>query len=338
MIRFGLVGFGAIGTMRARALRRTPGAQLRVVADPVPERRAEAATRFGVRAAAGAEELLRSDDIDAVIVSTPPNMHRDQCLMALEAGKHVLCEKPLATTVEDCRRLVEAAGVHGLTLGTGFNYRFYPAVTKARKLVAEGRIGQLDHVKGFAGHPGGPEFTHPWVHDATIMGGGALMDNGIHVADLTLHFLGEVAERHRYGSENVWGFRGSEDNGYVLMRTAAGAVGVLHASWTEWPGYRISVEIYGTRGCVQVRYPPMVTIFHERPLGSAKRGRRKVFVFPVFQVLERLRSYRWTVEESFVAEQDDFMGRIAGGRGVGGTGLDGLRAVELVLSHGAGDG
>ena len=163
---------------------------------------------------------------------------------------HVLCEKPLATTVQDCRSIVEAARRYRRTLGTGFNYRFYPAIAKARELIAEGRIGELDHVKSFAGHPGGPEFTHQWVHDSTIMGGGALMDNGIHVADLTLHFLGEVLESHRYCTERVWRFRGSEDNGYVLMRTSQGVVGMLHASWTEWPGYRFSVDIYGTEGCI----------------------------------------------------------------------------------------
>jgi len=337
MMRFGLIGFGAIGALRAKALRRTAGAELRMVVDPVSERRGEAAARFGVRVAAGIDDIIRSKDIDAVIVSTPPNLHRQHCEMALQAGKHVLCEKPLATTVQDCRSIVEAARRYRRTLGTGFNYRFYPAIAKARELIAEGRIGELDHVKSFAGHPGGPEFTHQWVHDSTIMGGGALMDNGIHVADLTLHFLGEVLESHRYCTERVWRFRGSEDNGYVLMRTSQGVVGMLHASWTEWPGYRLSVDIYGTEGCIHVRYPPMATILYERPLGSAKRGRRKIFFFPLFQVLERLRSYRWTIEKSFIAEQMDFINRLNGREGIGATGLDGLRAVEVAASRDSND-
>jgi len=318
--------------LRAKALRQTAGAELRVIADSLPERLAEAAAREGVRTTTSIEELVGSNDIDAVIVSTPPNRHRQQCEISLRNGKHVLCEKPLATTVEDCRSILQTAQRYDRTFGTGFNYRFYPAVIKARELIQAGRIGSIDHVKSFAGHPGGPEFTHQWVHDASIMGGGALMDNGIHSADLTLHFLGDVAEAQGIVTETVWQFRGSEDNGYLLMRNTNGKVGVLHASWTEWRGYSFHVDIYGTEGCIRLSYPPMLTILYDRPVGGAKRGRRHISWFPIFQFRERLLSYRWTVVQSFIAEQVDFMERIAGRPGVGATGIDGLRAVELVSS------
>jgi predicted dehydrogenase len=330
--RFGLIGCGAIGEFRAQALKQTPQAELKQVVDALPERSAEFARRFGVRAAASIDDLIASPDIDAVIVSTPPNLHREHCEKALRAGKDVLCEKPLASTVEDCYRIVETAAACGRTLATGFNYRFYPAVMKARELIAAGRIGEVDHVKSFAGHPGGPEFTHHWVHDATIMGGGALMDNGIHAADLTLHFLGEIAESCGLATENIWRFAHSEDNGFVMMRTPQGRVGTLHASWSEWRGYRFHIDIYGTKGCIRVWYPPMMTVLHERPVGSAKRGARKTFLFPMFQLNERLRSYRWTIVQSFVAEQQDFLQRMQGHKGVGATGVDGLRAVEMVAS------
>jgi predicted dehydrogenase len=329
MMRFGLVGYGAIGKFRAAALKQTPGAELSLIVEPVAERRAQAEREQGVRTTGSLEEAAASRDVDVLIISTPPNLHRAHCEIALRGGKHVLCEKPLATTVEDCQAIVETAEQCQRTLGTGFNYRFYPAVAKARELIAAGRIGKVDHVKGFAGHPGGPEFTHPWVHDPSVMGGGALMDNGIHVADLTLHFLGEVNESYGVASENVWQFHGSEDNGYVLMRTAEGRVGTLHASWSEWRGYRLSLDIYGTEGCIRVWYPPMLTVLHERPVGKAKAGKRRIFPFLKFQVCERLRSYRWTVTQSFIAEQLDFMARVAGEPGVGATGIDGLRTVEL---------
>jgi predicted dehydrogenase len=233
-MRFGLIGYGAIGAVRAKALSQTPGAELRMIVDASRDKREEAAAAWRVRCSADVAELVADKDIDAVIVSTPPNLHAAHCEEALAAGKHVLCEKPLASTVEDCRRIVNAAERNRKTLGTGFNYSFYPAVAKARELIQAGAIGQVHAVVGFAGHPGGPEFTHRWVHDPAIMGGGALMDNGIHAADLTLHFLGEVAEAHGYRGEAVWQFPGSEDNGFVLMRTASGRVGTLHASWSEW--------------------------------------------------------------------------------------------------------
>ncbi len=329
MMHFGLIGYGAIGRLRAQALSQTPGAVLSMVAEPSPERRADA-ERAGWPVASSLDQLLDSKEIEAVIVSTPPNLHRSHCEAALRAGKHVLCEKPLAPTLLDCQSIVDTARQEGQVLATGYNYRFYPAVAKARELISTGRIGEVDHVKGFAGHPGGREFTHQWVHDPSIMGGGALMDNGIHLADLTLHFLGETSWNCGLSTERVWGFQGSEDNGYLLMRTPEGRVGTLHASWSEWPGYHFYVEIYGTEGCVRASYPPMMTVFWDRPTGSAKRGRRHFFLFPLFQLQERLRSYRWTVVRSFVDEQLDFMTRIQGQAGVGATGVDGLRAVELV--------
>ncbi len=328
-MRFGLLGCGAIGALRAQALRATPGAELHAVVDPVAERARALATASGAIVAASLEELLDSPQIDAVVVSTPPHLHRRQVEMALRAGKHVLCEKPLAPTAEACRIMVAVAEQHGQTLATGFNYRFYPAVAKARELIAAGRLGDVDHVASATGHPGGPEFTHPWVQDPKIVGGGALMDNGIHLADLTLHFLGPISEAHGFATERVWHFPGSEDNGYVLMRTPEGRIGTLHASWSQWRGYHFQVEIVGTRGSVRLQYPPMATIFYERPDGSAKRGRRQVFFFPGFQIRERLHSYRWTVVRSFVAEHVDFMNRVAGRGGIGATGLDGLRAVEV---------
>jgi predicted dehydrogenase len=332
-MRFGLIGYGTIGAVRAESLAQTPGAELRIIAEVIPGARARACERWkNVRVIEDFRDLVAAPDIDAVIVSTPPNVHRLHCETALAAGKHVLCEKPLASTVEDCRAIVATAERRGRTLATGFNYRFYPAVVKARELIESGRIGEIVHVASFAGHPGGPEFTHHWVHDPDIMGGGALMDNGIHAADLTLHFLGHVEEAHGFSSDRVWNFGRSEDNGFVLMRTASGRIGTLHASWTEWPGYHFHVDIQGTQGGIRLWYPPMATLLYDRPRGSAKRGRRSVFLFPKMQILERLRSYRWTIIQSFIAEHQDFMRRVSDDKGVGATGVDGLRAVELAYS------
>lgn len=329
MMRFCLVGFGAIGRLRAQALLQTMGADLALVVEPALERRKEAA-RLGVPTLASLDEPGALSGIDAVIVSTPPHLHLAPCLAALAAGKPVLCEKPLAPSVDDGRILVGAASRAGVVLATGFNYRFYPAVTRARELIAAGRIGEVDFVKSFSGHPGGPEFTHPWVHDPGVMGGGSLMDNGIHVADLTLHFLGDAVDTHGFATEHVWGFHGSEDNGYLLARTSNDRVGMLHASWTKWSGYRWDIEIGGTEGSLHIWYPPMLLLHVARPKGAAKKGAQQVYAFPRFQVEERLKSYRWTVVQSFIAEQRDFMRRIAGLPGVGASGQDGLRAVAMV--------
>jgi predicted dehydrogenase len=332
-MKFGLIGCGAIGVFRAESLAKTPGAKLTAVFDISPEKRAEFARKYRVRATETLAEIIEDPSIDAVIVSTPPNLHREHCELALHAGKHVLCEKPLASTAEDCRRIVETARACKKVLATGYNYRFYPAIIKAKELIQAGKIGEVTSVKSYAGHPGGMEFTHQWVHDPRVMGGGALMDNGTHLADLMLYFLeSPPIETYGFCSDSVWNFGESEDNGFILTRTAQGRIGTLHASWSEWKGYHFEVEICGTNGSISVKYPPMMTVLYERPQTAAKKGKRRIYLFPLMQIKERIRSYRWTLEQSFIGEQTDFLRRVEGLAGFGATGIDGLRAVELVNS------
>lgn len=326
-MRLGLIGCGAIGALRAEAIAEISGFRLVAVADADAARARAVADRFRAPVESDWRDLVRRDDLDAVIVSTPPPLHAPMCVEALEAGKHVLCEKPLARSPEEGRAIVEAAERSGRLLATGFNYRFYPAIVKAREILDSGRIGELDHIRSYTGHPGGSEFTHPWVHDVGVMGGGALVDNGIHTLDLTRYFLGEVSEVKGFATGNVWGFAGCEDNAFALLRSPVGKVASLHASWSEWRGYRWAINIYGTRGCVRASYPPMLTqaVWVDRPGGA----RRRLHVFPVFQVIERLRSPHWTARQSFVAELTALSRAIAGEKTPLALGRDGLRAVEI---------
>ena len=327
-MRLGLIGCGIIGILRAEAIAQLPGFQLVAVADADGARARAVADRFKAAMDVEWKNLVRRPDVDAVIVSTPPPLHAQMCIEALEAGKHVLCEKPLARSPEEARPILEAAERSGRLLATGFNYRFYPAIVKAREILDSGLIGELDHIRSYTGHPGGREFSHPWVHDVNVMGGGALVDNGIHTIDLTRYFLGEVSEVKGFATSNVWGFAGCEDNAFALLKSPVGKVASLQASWTEWRGYRWAIEIYGTRGCVRASYPPMLTqaVWADRP-GGARR--RRMHVFPMFQVIERLRSPQWTVRQSFVAELPAFSRAVAGEKTEMALGRDGLRAVEI---------
>jgi predicted dehydrogenase len=330
-VRTGLVGCGWAGALRAAAVARLPGFRLVAVTDQDAARARALAYSRSAQAHLDWPSLVRRDDLDLVIVSTPPSGHAEICIAALEHGKTVLCEKPLARTPAECRQILEASRRHGRLVATGFNYRFYPAIMKMREVLDSGLIGELDHVRSYAGHPGGREFTHAWVHDVDVMGGGTLLDNGIHLVDLTRYVLGEVAEVQGYATANVWGFRGCEDNGFALLRSPAGKVAALHSSWSEWRGYRFAVEVYGTRGCVRASYPPMMTEVvrvdpaRARPLSSR-------YLFPWFQLIERLRSPRWTALESFTRELAAVERAQRGERTALALGLDGLRAVQI--AHG----
>ncbi|MCI0396177.1 MAG: Gfo/Idh/MocA family oxidoreductase [Chloroflexi bacterium] len=324
-----LIGAGGIGEIRAEAVAQTPGLELVAVADIDRSRAEKVAGRYGGQPSADPLAVAGQKNVDLVIISTPPNHHADLSLAALASGKHVLCEKPLAHTLADAGRMCAAAEAHGVLLKTGFNHRYFPAMAFARRLIDDGRIGEIITVQAYAGHPGGVEFGHDWVHDSAVTGGGSLVDNGIHILDLTRFFLDDpVVSATGYIANLVWPFGNAEDNGYALFRTAGGKVAQVHASWTQWRGYRFWVEIFGTRGYVKASYPPMMAEWGQMPEPGI-RTKRRWNLFPAFQIRERLKGWRWTVVQSFVEEMSLFAEGIRAGREVPATGRDGLRAMQL---------
>jgi predicted dehydrogenase len=328
VVRFGLAGAGEIGRLRAAALRRVPGCRLEAVADPAGSRAQSVAQVSGARAFEDWKRMLGEASLEAVIVSTPPHLHEQIAVAALEAGKHVLCEKPLAPTVESCGRILDCARRHGLSLATGFNQRYFPAVQFVKQVLDRGELGRLRHVKAYAGHGGLPEFRQAWEHDSAVVGGGTLMDNGIHLIDHVRFLLGEVEEVYGFSSSEIWKLNGSEDNGFALLRGPNDAVASLHSSWSEWRGYRFSIEVFGDRGMARASYGPMMAtaVRLEGPGGPARRERR---FFPWVAVREKLQGWQSTVRLTFEQELRDFLGLIEGRPGSIADGVAGMRAVEI---------
>ena len=328
-MKFGLTGAGCIGALRSKALARIRNAELVGVTDVDQQRAAGVASPVGARVFASFADLLACDEIEAVVVSTPPQFHEETVLAALAAGKHVLCEKPLSNSVEACRRMLKAAQGSGKTLATGFNHRYFPAIRFLKEAIEAGLIGKLDHVRAFAGHEGLSQFRAPWEYDKTVTGGGALMDVGIHLIDLTAYILGDVREVFGIASNHVWNLPGSEDNGFALLRSASGTVATLHATWSEWKGYRFFVEAYGDKGMVRAYYAPMMNLLIEKPTAESK-PRRKFHFYPMNVLKEKLFGWQSTVVETFRQEFTDFIalsrenapGQIA-------DGYAGFRAVEI---------
>ena len=330
-MKIGLIGCGGIGALRAAAIVKTPGLELVAVADVDHAKARDLSERHGGIAESSWRTLLQRPEIEAVVVSTPPNSHAEITIAALQANKHVLCEKPLARTPAECAEMLAAAGRSGRLLATGFNYRFYPSVLKAKEIFDSGVIGELDHIRSYAGYSA-TDHNPQWVHDASMMGGGALRDNGIHLLDLTRFFLGEVATVEGEASSWSWGFPGCEDNGFALLRGENGRVAAVHASWTEWAGYRFVIEIYGTRGLIRTSCFPMRTdvLWTDRTGG---RMQRKTHRFLGDMLMEHVKSYRWLVIESFVREFTEFARVAGGGRSdTLASGRDGLRTIEIAHS------
>lgn len=325
-MRIGVVGAGVIGRLRAQSVRSVPRTELAAVMDPDRD--------AALSAAAGAPtfdalEAFLDVPMDAVIFSTPTHAHEDACMAALERGLHVLCEKPLAHTLEGSRRIVDAAARAGRTLAVGFNLRYYPAMAWVKEVIDDGRIGELDHLRIFGGHEGLSKFRVDWQYRAPESGGGAMWDVGIHMTDLARWFLGEITEVYGVATERVFGIEGSEDNALAVLKNPAGIAASYQATWTEWRGYDIFVEAVGSEGMVRGSYAPMrnVLVTGNRP-GVPKKVTHKRWLD--VQLREKLKSWHDTALRSFVAELADFVD-LAGG-GAGGRiadGLAGLRAIEV---------
>ena len=326
-LRFGLIGCGDIGRLRAEAVARA-GQTLAALCDPDAARVAAVAKVAGGAVAADWKQLIAREDVDAVIVSTPPSLHAEMCIVAAEAGKHVLCEKPLALDSREGKAIVAAAERCRVSIATGFNYRFYPSFKLAKQLLAEGRIGPLDHIRSFGGYSASSH-NQPWVHDVRTAGGGALRDIGIHLLDLTCDFMGPVVDVHGMSTGSVWKYPGCEDNGFALLRGASGVVASVQASWTEWRKYRFSVELYGPLGFIQATCFPMTTeVRWSSEVSGPQRSQTERFLGTMIN--EKLHSYRRIVVDSFIEEHAAFARYAAGEPSRVASAFDGMRTLEIV--------
>ena len=327
-MRFGVIGAGVIGQMRARSVVQHAGDELAAVYDPNVEAARVAAAGSRARVEADHRALLADGSIDAVIVSTPVQLHEAIILEALSAGKHVLCEKPLSNSPESCRRILEAATQSGKHVAVGFNHRFYPAFLFMKRAIEDGRIGTLDEVRTYGGHDGLHNFRAEWMYRRPHSGGGAMMDVGIHMTDLARWIAGDVVAAYGSAGENVWHVPGSEDRAVAVLKTASGVPIQYGASWNEWKGYRAWIEAYGDRGMIRAQYGPMFNLMIEQEKPGAPRKRSYKPHLGV-ALREKLRGWETTTLLSFQAELAEFRAKLDGKRSLAADVWDGVQAVEI---------
>ena len=243
-----IIGCGLIGQTRAKAL---AGARLIACAD-VKRARAEALARTTPGAAAGDDWRSPIDraDVDIVIVATTNDMLAEISRAAVEAGKHVLVEKPAARSAAEIDSVSEAARQRHRLVRVGFNHRYHPALQKARELVDAGALGDLMFVRGRYGHGGRIGYDKEWRANPMLSGGGELIDQGVHLIDLSRWFLGDFAAVSGFAHTYFWQMP-VDDNAFLLLRTSRDRAAFLHVSCTEWKNL-FSLEIYGREGKLHV--------------------------------------------------------------------------------------
>lgn len=237
-----IIGCGLIGQKRLHALG-TPH-RLVAAADLVLER-AQALTAGSPNAGATTDWRAAAShpEVDAVVVATTNDWLVPVTLFAIEAGKHVLVEKPGARTPEELERVLAAVRHRRVCVWVGFNHRFHPAMQKAREIFEIGALGQLMFIRARYGHGGRLGYEQEWRADPEVGGGGELIDQGIHLIDLARWFLGDFEHVCGYVRTYFWDMP-VEDNAFLMLRTAQNQVAWLHASCTEWKNL-FSFEIYG---------------------------------------------------------------------------------------------
>lgn len=314
-----LIGCGLIGGKRIAAL--PPGVSLRTAFDVVP-RRAEAvvaAAGGDARAAPSPAGALTADGVDIAIIATA---HRDLAALAgeaAEAGHHILIEKPGACRPAQLRAVEKALEASGRVGRVGFNHRFHPGIQKAKALLNHGDYGPALYVRGRYGHGGRIGYDKEWRADPAISGGGELLDQGIHLIDLTRFFEGEVELAFAELPSLYWPMP-VEDNAFLCLRLATGGVAWLHASWTEWKNLfsleiahrSAKLDLEGLGGSYGIE---RLTLHEMRPeMGPPDTS-----------------AWEWPrVDGSWRAELVDMVTAIEGGPSTGATVADAIAALNIV--------
>lgn len=242
-----IVGCGLIGRKRADAL---GDARLVICADSDPARAQALAAGHGAVATNDWREAVQHDGVDVVIVATFNASLAEISIAALEAGKHVLVEKPAGCSTADVDRILDAQSRASRLVRVGFNHRYHPALLKAFELYRAGALGDIMFVRGRYGHGGRPGYEREWRADPARSGGGELIDQGVHLVDLARCFLGDFTAVEGEARTFFWNMP-VDDNAFLHLRTASGRTAFLHASCTEWKNL-FSLEIYGVDGKLHV--------------------------------------------------------------------------------------
>ena len=274
MLRWGLIGASTIGReWMVPAIAAQPDSTVAAVASSSPERARRYADELDIaKAHATVADLLIEPTIDAVYISTTNEWHEPQVLAAIAAGKHVLCEKPLALSLDGARRMVAAAAAAGVVLGTNYHLRNAATHRKMRELIQTGAIGQPLAARVF--HAVFlPPHLQGWRIDRADSGGGVILDITVHDADTLRFALGdEVAEVTAMTANQGMARAGLEDAVMGVMRFRKGVIAQFHDAFTT-PHASTGFEVHGTDGSLYGR-----DVMTQRPMGTVsvrREGRQE---------------------------------------------------------------
>jgi predicted dehydrogenase len=248
VLNVAVIGCGLIGRKRASALKDL--ANLLVCHDINPDFAITFANDFGCKSAHSVEEIFNDDQIDVVFIATRHDSLATLARAAIIKRKSVFIEKPGAINSWEFRGLQDLSKNGDLKIHVGYNHRYHQGIARALRITEAGEIGKVLFLRARYGHGGRVGYNTEWRADKNLSGGGELIDQGTHLLDLSLAFLGEVGLEFGATPNYFWDMP-VEDNAFMIVKNKAGAIGFLHASCTEWKN-TFSLEVYGERGKLEI--------------------------------------------------------------------------------------
>lgn len=252
LIRFGIVGCGRIAPRHAEAIADLPGATLVAVADKIESRAKHFGGEHGADALTDYHVLLERHDVDVVNICTPSGLHAQMAIEAMQAGKHVIVEKPMALSLADADRMIATAAETNRRMCIVLQNRYNPPVQDVRRLVDEGRLGRLLLGNACVRWYRPQEYYNDEWHGTWALDGGALMNQSIHHIDALQWLMGPVEEVSAYTATLAHRME-AEDTGVAILKFRGGAIGSIEGSTITYPeNLEGSIAIFGDRGSVKV--------------------------------------------------------------------------------------
>lgn len=313
MIRFGILGAGRIGKVHARTIAANPKSKIAFIADAVPAAAEALANEYGAKVAS-VDDIMKSKDVDAVLIGSPTGFHAEQIQAASNAGKAIMCEKPVSLDVNTIHETLKIVAKNKSTLMIGFNRRFDPNFAELEKRIRRGDVGDVEIVTVISRDPAPPP-------PAYVKGSGGLFrDMMIHDFDMARFLMGEeFVVVNALGSSLVdkgIGEAGDVDTAAVQMQTASGRIAVITNSRRATYGYDQRMEVHGSKGMLSARNVHNTTVEIHNADGVKADPVQNFFV-------ERYMAAYANELNTFIAAVD------SGNRDPRPNGIDGLQAQKL---------
>ena len=227
-----IIGCGLIGNKRAKSIKK---GDILTAACDIDIKKAEILKKYNpnIFLTSNWKEVVNIPEVDIVIISTTNNLLAEITLESVKAGKHVLVEKPAARNFSELEEIIPVIDKSEKKVKVGFNHRYHPALLKAKEIYNTGCLGELMFIRGRYGHGGRLGYENEWRAKPEVAGGGELLDQGMHLIDLSRWFCGNFIETSGYAVNYYWKMP-VEDNGFMTLRTDNNQIAWLQVSCTEW--------------------------------------------------------------------------------------------------------